>query len=223
MYGDQIERVVPFGSRARGHRDRGDASCYDLAMSTARVTPWTLEAFLSWVAKQEGRYEFDGFAPVAMTGGTARHNRIAISILVALRSRLRGTPCSVFGQDLGVRTIGDAVRFPDALVACTRFPDSDRLASDVRVVFEVLSPDSGRRDRVVKMREYAAVPSILHYVIVEFAYPGLQDFHRQDGADGWSATPLKEDDILPLPGIGIEIPVAEIYEGVEFEDDATAE
>src|SRR3954454_24238534 len=121
---------------------------------------WTVEKFLAWGGNQEGRYEFDGIQPIAMIGGTARHSRITLNIHVALRSRLRGTKCSHFGPDLGVRTIGEAVRYPDALITCTAFPGTDRLAPDVVIVFEVLSPDAGRRDRIEKVREYAAVASI---------------------------------------------------------------
>jgi hypothetical protein len=33
------------------------------------------------------------------------------------------------------------------------------------IIFEVISGDSGRRDRIEKVREYAAVPSIRRYVI----------------------------------------------------------
>ena len=33
----------------------------------------TREQFLAWEERQEQRYEFDGFQPVAMTGGTAAH------------------------------------------------------------------------------------------------------------------------------------------------------
>ena len=49
--------------------------------------PWTEEQFLNWAESQNGRNEFDGFQPVAMTGGTARHNRITLNIHVAPRSR----------------------------------------------------------------------------------------------------------------------------------------
>jgi len=62
-------------------------------MNVALTHPWTDEQFLNWAAAQEGRYEFDGLQPVAMTGGTARHSRITLNIHVALRSRLRGTQC----------------------------------------------------------------------------------------------------------------------------------
>jgi Uma2 family endonuclease len=103
-------------------------------MTVALTQPWTTEQFLIWAESQEERYEFDGFQPVAMTGGTARHSRITLNIRVALRSRPRGTGCSSFGPDLGVATLGGTVRYPDALVTCTRFTETERLAPDVTVV-----------------------------------------------------------------------------------------
>jgi Uma2 family endonuclease len=135
-----------------------------------------------------------------------------------LRSRLRGTPCSYFGPDLGVQTIGSSVRYPDALITCTKFPRTDRLAPDVRVVFEVLSPTSGRTDWIEKVREYAAVPSILRYIILETMSAGLLVLHRQHAKDDWTAAALTIEDTLSLPEIGIEIPVAEFYEDMDFTD-----
>ncbi len=75
--------------------------CYMNAMNVALTRPWTVERFLAWADRQEGRYEFDGVRPVAMTGGTADHNRITINILAALRLRLRGTLSLPTGRTLG--------------------------------------------------------------------------------------------------------------------------
>jgi Uma2 family endonuclease len=185
-------------------------------MNVALTKSWTVDQFLSWAAGQEGRYEFVGQQPMAMTGGTARHNRITTNIHAALRSRLRGTPCSYYGPDLGVRTIGENVRFPDALVTCTKFSDTEQIAPGVVVVFEVLSADSGRRDRIEKVREYAAVDSIRRYVIVESLSSGLLVLHRQDGNAAFTALTLTGEDALTLPEIGIEMPVAEFYDDVDF-------
>src|ERR1700733_1189822 len=142
-------------------------------MSGTRTNPWTAERFLSWVRTQEGRYEFDGSRPIAMMGGSARHSRIVVNTHVALRSRLRATPCSSFGPDLGVRTIGNAIRYPDVLASSTKFEETELLAPNPLIVFEVLSTDSGRRDRIEKAQENGAVPSIRQYVIVESASIGL--------------------------------------------------
>ncbi len=188
-------------------------------MNVALQRPWTLEQFLGWAGAQDGRYEFDGERPVAMTGGNARHSRVTANIHAALRSRLRGTPCACYGPDPGVRTIAK-VRYPDALVTCAAFPDTLQLAPDVQIIFEVLSPSSGQTDRIEKVREYAAVASMRRCVIVETRSPGLLVLHRRGADEPWTATALTADDTLFLPEIGIEIPVGELYETVDFPDPA---
>jgi Uma2 family endonuclease len=186
-------------------------------MSVALHKPrMTRDQFFTWAQAREERYEFDGFQPVAMNGGTLNHSQIAQNLYFALRSRLQGTGCRPLGPDAGVATIDDAVRYPDALVTCTKGAGTDRLVPGVIVVFEVLSPTSGRTDRIIKLREYQAVPSIKRYVILEYASIGLTDFVRADGDHGWAAAPLTAEGTLHMPEIGIEIPVIELYEGVDL-------
>lgn len=196
-------------------------------MSTALREPrMTREEFLYWAEAQDQRYEFDGFQPVAMTGGTVDHSQIAGNIYYALRVRLKANGCEPFGPDAGVATIGNAVRYPDALVTCTRGPGTDRIVPGVLVVFEVLSPTSGRTDRIDKLREYQAVPSIRRYVILEHTSVGLVVHARLNGEDPWIATALTDGDVLRMPEIGIEIPIAEFYEGTDLldpRDDEAAE
>ena len=187
-------------------------------MNVALQKPWTPERFLAWAETQDERYEFDGIQPVAMGGGNAGHNRITHNIYAALRSRLRGTPCSYYGPDLGVQTAGSKIRYPDALITCTKFPRTEKLAPNVIVVFEVVSPTSGGLDRIEKVREYEGVPSILRYVIVESSTAGVQALHRDDGESPWTVLALMKDDVLDLPEIGIELPIAEIYEDIDFDD-----
>src|ERR1019366_4941164 len=109
--------------------------------------------------------------------------QIAQNISFALRMRLKGTGCETLGPDAGVATIGDAVRYPDALVTCTKGPGTDRVVPGVVVVFEVLSPTSGRTDRIDKLREYQAVPSIRRYIILEHTSVGLAVYARAAGED----------------------------------------
>lgn len=171
--------------------------------------------FLDWPGHHDARYEFDGFTPVAMTGGTLRHNTIALNLYGALRDRLRGRECRAFALDAGVATLGDAVRYPDTVVTCTRGADTAKLVPDPVVVFEVLSPSTGRIDRIVKVREYGAVPSIRRYVILEHASADLTVLARERAGDPWTATTLTAADLLPLPELGIEIAVEELYAGLE--------
>jgi hypothetical protein len=57
-------------------------------MSAALHKPMTLAEFLAWEERQELRYEFDGFPPVAMTGGTLAHDQITFDFRMALAARL---------------------------------------------------------------------------------------------------------------------------------------
>lgn len=95
-----------------------------------------------------------------------------------------------------------------------------RLVPGVVVVFEVLSPTSGRIDRIVKVREYAAVPSIRRYIILELSNAGLTVFERERDDETWRASTLTNDDLLRMPEIGIEIPVGEFYEGITFPENS---
>ena len=186
-------------------------------MSTALREPhMTREQFFAWAQADGGRWEFDGFEPVAMTGGTVNHSRINQNLHAALRSRLRGSGCESLGPDAGLATIGDAVRYPDALVTCAKVPGDAHVVPEVVVVFEVLSPTSGRIDRIIKLREYRAVPSIRRYVILEDASIGLIVFARANAGEDWTATALTAENTLQLPELAAEIPVTEFYEGTEL-------
>jgi Uma2 family endonuclease len=191
----------------------------DAPMNAPLRKGWTQEQFFSWAERQEARYEFDGVAPVAMTGGSLNHDRITGNLHVALRTRLRGGPCEAFGPNAGMETLNHAVRYPDALVTCTKGDGRSRLVPGVVLVFEVLSPTSGREDRIVKVREYAAVSSIRRYIIVESSGIGLMVLDRQSPDEVWKTTVLTADEILRLPDIGTEFPVAEIYDGITVSDE----
>jgi Uma2 family endonuclease len=87
-------------------------------MSAALKAPMTLEAFLDWESRQEIKYEFDGFQPVAMTGGIWNHSAIQANIIAALRSRLRGGPCRIVGSDtVPVAAFYEDIAFPTGLAA----------------------------------------------------------------------------------------------------------
>ena len=185
-------------------------------MTTALREPWTPDQFFAWAEAQEGRWEFDGSRPVAMTGGTVGHAVIVRNLHRALDAKLRGGPCQALGPDAGVATVGTAIRYPDALVTCARLDLASRTVSGAVVVFEVLSANTSRTDRIVKLREYAAVPSIRRYVILESTNIGLTVMERDAPDEAWRVTTVTNDDILRMPEIGIEMPVGEFYTGVSF-------
>lgn len=100
--------------------------------------PMTPEQFLAWEECQDLRYEFDGFAPVAMAGGTAAHAAIQMNLYAALVTRLRGRRCRPYGSDLKVAVDG-RFRYPDAFVVCTPVGPRQTFVTDPVVLFEIIS------------------------------------------------------------------------------------
>src|SRR5579872_4241920 len=114
-------------------------------MNAPLPKPLSLAAFLDWEERQPLRYEFDGSAPVAMTGGTAAHAAIQRNLAVAVGGRLRGKPCQFYGNDLKIEAVG-RVRYPDGFVVCSAVAPGDRIVRDPVVIFEVLSEGTARTD-----------------------------------------------------------------------------
>src|SRR5579863_6616170 len=108
-------------------------------MSAVLQRPMTLTEFLDWEEKQDLRFEFDGFQPVAMTGGTVGHEAIGGTLRALLHERLRGKPCRPWGPTIKVEVQGH-IRYSDALVSCTDVPRGNTIVPEPVVVFEVLSP-----------------------------------------------------------------------------------
>jgi Uma2 family endonuclease len=102
------------------------------------------------------------------------------------------------------------VRYPDASVVCSRSEDGDDDTVTPRAVFEVVSPSTALTDRRVKAIEYAAVSTIMVYVLLEQDRPEVTIRRR---STGWEAESLiGTDATLDLPEIGVTIPPAFVYD-----------
>ena len=72
-----------------------------------------------------------------------------------------------------------------------------------------------RTDKTVKLVEYRSIPSLQRYVMLEQDQPLVTVIGRIE--TGWSIELLDRSGVLVMPEIGVEVPVAEVYEGMEFE------
>jgi Uma2 family endonuclease len=172
--------------------------------------------YLAWEEGQEVRHEFDGTRPVAMTGGTVNHELVRMNLTLALASALRGRPCRPFGPTSRMPTTRGRYRYPDVLVTCTPQSGRSRDITDPVVVFEIMSPTTSRSDRGVKLTEYLSIPSLRRYVLLEQDSAMATVISRAD--DHWRIdVPRGTEAAVPLPEIGIELALSDIYAGVELE------
>lgn len=188
-------------------------------MATAEpLKPLTADEYLALEAVSTTKHEYVGGTLYAMTGARNAHNLIATNMLVSLGGRLRGRSCRAYNSDTKIRVRLPAhVRFyyPDASIVCRPNPQTDAFQDEPAVVIEVLSRRTRRIDEGEKKDAYLAIPALAVYLLVEQEQPLVVVYRRTD--QGFlRETYAGLDATVPLPELGIGLPLAETYDAVEF-------
>lgn len=181
-------------------------------MDTLLDRHWTAESFLAWEDRQKGKHEFDGVHVFPMTGGSYAHQDMVFNLRGLLARLLMGQPYRV-GAEMRLR-IGNRFRYSDVSVSATPQDQTTKAITDAVAIFEVLSDDTAMTDRIVKLREYADIPSLRTYVLLEQTCIGAL-IHRRGPGQSWTVAPVTEG-TLDLPELGITVPLADIYQGLTF-------
>jgi Uma2 family endonuclease len=177
------------------------------------------DAYLALERETGVKHEFvDGYV-YAMSSGTPTHALLATRLGGLLARALRGKPCKAYSGDLKVwmPTIRSA-RYPDLSVVCGKPSEDPGFPATTRptVLFEVLSPSTGRFDGGAKFDEYASIPTLRDYVLVSTTTRAVTHWHR--GPDGrWTGARLGPDDTLVLADIDVRVVLADVYEDVELD------
>jgi Uma2 family endonuclease len=171
-------------------------------------------------AKTKHEYRFGRIFDMA--GGTADHAAIAMNIGGAITSRLGDKPCGVFSSDLRVR-INESGHYcyPDLTVVCGpldfAWPDRRTTITNPQLVIEVTSSSTEAHDRGDKFNDYRRLPSLTEYVLVSQERRQAETFYRQeDGTWVIGPTFTQPDHAVTLRTLSIEVPMREIYRGIEF-------
>jgi Uma2 family endonuclease len=168
--------------------------------------PWTVERFLAWEDQQEGKHEFDGVNIIEMTGGSRAHQQIVFNLIRALEDLIDPVRFDVV-QEMRIG-FGRKVRYPDVAVCAGPIAGTTKTLRDAIVLFEVLSPDTGETDRVIKRRDYAEVPGLRHYILLEQDRVLATMLTR--APEGWAESTIR-DGAIALPAVGVALPIAAIY------------
>ena len=193
--------------------------CKLYLMSTAKQFDLvSVEEYLRREQHSTTRHEYLGGVLYAMGGGRNVHNLVATNISASLWTRLRGGECSVYNSDTKIRIRhSNHTRFyyPDVSVICRPNPPHDLYQDQPAVVVEVLSESTRRTDAGEKCEAYLSIPSLEVYLMVEPEEPVVVIFRRteqgfaREVVEGVTST-------VTLPGIGVELPLEEAYQGVEL-------
>jgi Uma2 family endonuclease len=178
----------------------------------------SVEEYLAGELVSPIKHEYLGGVVYAMAGARNVHNLIASNTLVSLGSRLRGRRCRAFNSDTKIRVrLPTHVRFyyPEASVVCRLNPANDSFQDEPAVIVEVLSRKSRRIDEGEKKDAYLSIPSLGVYLLVEQEMPAIVAYRRTE--HGFVREVYEGlDAVVPLGEIEIVLPLAEVFEAVEF-------
>jgi len=165
----------------------------------------------------------------AMAGESLEHSTLCCNLTALLVVQLKGKNCRAVPANMKIQS--GAMRqgqhagmfsYADASVVCgePRFNDQHNdVLLNPTVIFEVLSPSTESFDRGDKFLRYRThLETLSDYVLLSADKPLVEHFQRQAGGlwlyagiEGLLAN-------LELPSIGCCLPLAEIYDRVEWID-----
>ncbi len=169
----------------------------------------------------DAKYEYQDGKVRLMSGRTKAHDDIAFNTRFALKQQFLSGPCSVQGSDMRVQVSETAYFFPDVTITCDvdeRRRDSKMIRSP-RVVVEVLSPSTEKKDRNDKLRAYQACPTIQEIVLIDQFAPHVEIFRRrEEDSCEWDHVFYEEGQEVELASVDVRIPIEEIYSGIDFDE-----
>jgi Uma2 family endonuclease len=180
--------------------------------------PLSYEEYLRFEESVDSRHEFIDGDILAMAGGTRRHavlkSRLSARLTIGLGE---SGPCRV--EDSDTRIVVDKgvklnAYYPDLVVICgtgeTHVRDPDGGVVNPRLIVEVTSPNTEKRDRGIKLDDYRLLPSIREYLIVSHVRHEVEIWSR-GGADGeWTRSGLTAGGSVELE-LGVSFAVDDLY------------
>ena len=186
-------------------------------MVTEKIRQMTVEEYFDFEETSEIRHEYIDGEIYPMTGGTVQHDSLIVNTIVALWQRVSESGCQVHGGHLRHSISRTRYVYPDVSVVCGA-PETDERSLNLfnpTLVAEVTSPSTIDFDRGDKLRHYQSIESLHVYLVIDQQEPLAEAHIRQE--DGWQTQEFAGlDAVIPLQALGCDLPLAEIYAGIEI-------
>ncbi len=193
-----------------------------MGMPAEQCRHYTVEEYLRLEEDSSEKHEYRDGEIVAMAGGSPDHSLILANIIRSLGNRLIDKPCHIYDSNLRIKDTRKVLfYYPDATIVCgpRLFEATDTKRSTVinpRAIVEVLSPSTEGYDRGLKFSRYREIESFEEYVLIAQEGPSIETFLRQPDSTWSLAAYNGRDAIAKIRCLGVELPLTEVYAGVEF-------
>lgn len=180
-----------------------------------------VEEYLAREQDGEVRHEYLDGHVYAMTGASRSHGLVVNALAFVLTPKAREKGCQLFTNDMKVHVELEGRHFfyyPDLVVGCDPEDREAYYLDRPCLVVEVLSPVTERIDRREKLLTYIQLPSLQEYLLVAQDRPLVEVYRRRAG---WLPDEVNEG-AFRLDCLDMEVPVASIYQDLDFPEPETA-
>ena len=186
-------------------------------MAIDSIRQMTVEDYFAFDEASDYKNEYIDGEVMPMTGGTAYHAEIMLNLGFALRLRLRSGDFHFYSSAMRVSVSPARYLYPDLSIVSGE-PELDERAINLfnpTLVAEVISPATADRDRGFKRDLYQSIPSLQVYLIIDQFKAHVEADLRQGNI--WHLQEFSGlEAIIPLPALGCELPLAQIYARISF-------
>ena len=189
-------------------------------MATAPIPQISPAEYIKLEEETGERFEYLNGEVFAMSGATFPHNQIAARLSRQIGGLLEGKGCETLGSDQRIVVLATGLEtYPDVSVICGEVQlagvNCMAIANPV-VLVEVLSNSTEAYDRGEKSAHYRRIESLQEYLLIAQGSMRVERYRRA-GTNEWVLSEYTDaGGVLELKSLGIEIPIAAIYDGVEF-------
>lgn len=182
---------------------------------------YTIAEYLELERQTGIKFEYEDGEVFAMAGGTVVHSLIGNNVGGELRHVLKNRSCNAFNSDLKIAINEEKYRYADASVICglvEYYDENPEAAKNPVLIVKVLSESSESYDRGEKFKKYRQIPTFREYVLIEQRFPLVEVFFKIDEKTWQYRVYEQLDQPVQLNSIEAEIPLAELYSGVIFNE-----
>ena len=182
----------------------------------------TAQEYLALERQAEGKSEYIDGEMLAMSGVQENHALVQPNLTRELSGMLRCGPCRVYGSDMRV-CISPTGRYsyPDLSVTCEKpqfLDDTLDTLLNPTLLIEVLSPTTKDYDRGGKFVAYRTIASFRECFTIDPNRIFIEQWVRLDDGRWILSEHTAVSRSLRFESLGIEVRIADLYEGVTLDE-----
>ena len=182
-----------------------------MSMPATTGKKYSVEEYFELEKTSPIRHEYVRGTLIPMTGESKKANKIATNCLRILADPLEEQGYEVYVHDVRLLVESGALyRYPDLVVVPETDKEDTHALTQPVLIIEVLSDTTAEKDRGAKLREYTALPTLQHYLLIAQDEMLVEIYNRKEGQ--WVLEFFDKSSVeVPIAAFDVSLPLKDIY------------